>query len=95
MPISSWQIRYADGSSASGTVGTDVLKVGGITIQNQAIELANDLSQSFLNFSGDGLMGLAFGRINTVRPMPVQTPIQNMIEEDLIDKRLFTAKLSS
>ena len=35
---STWKISYGDGSSASGTVGTDTVNVGGLVIQNQSIE---------------------------------------------------------
>ena len=74
-----WQIQYGDGSTASGDVGTDVLNVGGLVIEGQAIEEAEKLSASFQSGSGDGLLGLAFGSINTVKPKPVQTPVENMI----------------
>lgn len=55
-----WQIQYGDGSTASGNVGTDVLEIGGLTIQNQAIELAETLSAQFASGAGDGLLGLAW-----------------------------------
>ena len=70
----SWKISYGDGSSASGSVGTDTLQLGGITIENQAIELATQISSSFQNEQSSGLLGLAFGTINTVQPTPVKTP---------------------
>ena len=46
-PGAHWNITYGDGSSASGHVGTDVVQIGGITIHNQDIEVANKLSQQF------------------------------------------------
>ena len=55
-----WNITYGDGSSASGHVGTDVVEIGGIVVQNQAVEVANKMSAQFRRFAGDGLMGLAF-----------------------------------
>jgi hypothetical protein len=42
-----WKISYGDGSSASGDVGTDVIDLGGLKVENQAIELAKQLSQQF------------------------------------------------
>ena len=94
---SSWKISYGDNSSASGSVGTDVVNLGGLIIQNQAIELANTLSTQFQQDSSDGLLGLAFGSINTVTPKSVQTPVENMISQNDIPKtsELFTAKLGS
>jgi len=94
---SKWQISYGDSSSASGTVGTDNVTIGGLTIKNQAVELAKTASDQFIQGAGDGLLGLAFGSINTVTPTPVQTPVENMITEDEIpaSAELFTAKLGS
>ncbi|KAI7971667.1 hypothetical protein EIK77_002668 [Talaromyces pinophilus] len=90
-----WQISYGDGSSASGDVGTDTLDLGGIKVKNQAIELAKNLSTQFQQSEGDGLLGLAWGSINTVQPQAVQTPMQNLISQNLIpsDAQLFTAHL--
>lgn len=84
-------------SSASGTVGTDLVNLGGLKIKNQAIELADDLSPSFQMIPGDGLLGLAFGFINHVSPLPVATPPENLAAQGNIpqDKQLFTAYLSS
>lgn len=94
---STWKISYGDSSSASGTVGTDTVVVGGLAIKNQAIELAKTMSDQFVQGSGDGLLGLAWGSINTVTPEPVQTPVENMITQDDIPKEseLFTAYLGS
>lgn len=55
-----WNITYGDGSSASGTVGTDVVSIGGVEVKNQAVELANKLSPEFQQSAGDGLCGLAW-----------------------------------
>lgn len=79
MSGSTWKITYGDGSGASGTVGTDNVTIGDITIQHQAIELANKVSSQFQNQSSSGLLGLAWGSINTVTPQQVKTPVDNMI----------------
>lgn len=94
---STWQISYGDGSSASGTVGTDNVTIGGLTIKNQAVELAKTLSTEFASDSSDGLLGLAWPTINTVKPTPVATPVENMITQDDIpsNMELFTAYLGS
>ena len=74
-----------------------MVNVGGLIIQDQAIELAKDLSAQFQQDTSDGLLGLAFGSINTVTPKPVQTPVENMISQNDIPKKseLFTASLGS
>ncbi|KAL1852712.1 hypothetical protein Plec18167_008967 [Paecilomyces lecythidis] len=92
-----WQISYGDSSSASGSVGTDNVNIGGVVVKNQAVELAKQISSQFQQGSGDGLLGLAWGNINTVKPSPVKTPVENMIAQDDIPKsaELFTANLGS
>lgn len=94
---SSWKISYGDSSSASGTVATDNVNIGGLLIKNQTIELANQLSTEFASGVGDGLLGLAFGTINTVTPTPAKTPVDNMIAQADIpaEQELFTAYLGS
>lgn len=66
-------------------------------VQGQSIELAKDISAQFAQGVGDGLLGLAFGAINTVSPRPVKTPVENMIAQQDIPQsaELFTAKLGS
>ena len=93
----SWKISYGDGSSASGTVGTDNVTIGGLTITKQTIELAKTLSTEFASGAGDGLLGLAFSNINTVTPGPAHTPVENMISQSDISasEELFTANLGS
>lgn len=74
-----------------------MVNLGGIIIKNQSIELANTLSTQFQQDTSDGLLGLAFGSINTVQPQAVQTPVENMISQSDIPKtsELFTANLGS
>ena len=71
--------------------------LGGLTVENQAVELASRLSPQFTAGAGDGLLGLAFGKINTVKPKQVATPVENMITQQDIQKNqeLFTCYLGS
>ncbi|ORY01118.1 aspartic proteinase precursor [Clohesyomyces aquaticus] len=94
---STWKIAYGDRSTASGIVGTDNVTLGGLCVEKQAIELASQLSPQFVKGAGDGLLGLAFGAINTVKPKPVATPVENMILQADIskDQELFTCYLGS
>ncbi|KAK4557096.1 hypothetical protein LTR86_006077 [Recurvomyces mirabilis] len=93
MDGSTWSITYGDQSSASGTVGTDTIVLGGLTVHNQAIESADKTSSEFTQQSSDGLLGLAYSSINTVQPTPVATPVENMIAQKDISgaSQLFTA----
>ena len=78
-------------------MGTDNVNIGGLVIKAQTIELAKNLSTEFQTGVGDGLLGLAFGTINTVTPTPAKTPVENMIAQQDIpaDQELFTAYLGS
>ena len=80
LPGEKWDITFGDGSHAEGTVGLDTLTVGGLIIQRQAIETATKISKQFKTGEGDGLLGLAFGTINTVVPDQQKTPVDNMIK---------------
>src|SRR3954468_397008 len=75
----SWQIAYADGSGASGTVGTDDVSVGETKVQGQVIELATKVSSSFVQGANDGLLGLSFSSINTGMPPHQSTSNMSLI----------------
>lgn len=60
-----WRILYGDGSSANGIVGTDRVEVGGAVVEKQAVELARNVSQGFVDDkNNDGLVGMGFSNIN-------------------------------
>ncbi|KAH8696651.1 pepsin-type protease [Talaromyces proteolyticus] len=74
-----FSISYGDGSSASGNVGTDIVNIGGATVQTQAVELAKNVSGSFLSdTSSNGLVGFAFSKLNTVKPTQQKTFFDNV-----------------
>ncbi|KAJ6260051.1 Type I transmembrane sorting receptor [Drechslerella dactyloides] len=87
-----WKIEYADGSSASGTVVIDKVKIGGIAVATQAVEVASKISSSFNDFEGDGLLGLGFSTINTVSPSKQKTWFENALPQ--LKSKVFTADLN-
>lgn len=93
----SWKISYGDGSSASGDVGTDDVNLGGLDIPKQSVELAKSVSSEFAQNTGDGLLGLAFSKINTVTKShsskPQKTPVENLVANNTLpaDAQLFTS----
>ncbi len=88
----SFSISYGDGSGAAGNVGTDVVNIGGATVTRQAVELATAVSASFTQDSAnDGLLGLAFSQLNTVKPQKQKTFFDNLLPQ--LAEPVFTADL--
>ena len=92
---SSFKISFGDGSAAEGNiVGTDTVDIGGATATGQTVELATAVSQSFIeDTQSNGLVGLAFSKINTVLPQPATTFLDT-IQKDLA-LPVMTASLKS
>lgn len=87
-----WNIRYGDGSGASGVVYADKVTIGGVTATSQAVEAATSVSSSFASDqNNDGLVGLSFSTINTVSPVK-QLTFFDSIKSTLVSP-LFTATL--
>lgn len=89
---SSWKISYGDGSSSSGNVYTDLVTIGNLSVQSQAVESATQVSSEFTADSKmSGLVGLAFSSINTVSPKAQNTFFDNAMPK--LSQPVFTADL--
>lgn len=87
-----WDISYGDGSGAGGSVYADKVVVGGVTATSQAVEAATSVSSQFTqDTDNDGLLGLAFSTINTVRPQQQNTFFDTV--KGSLAQKLFTADL--
>jgi aspergillopepsin I len=74
-----WKIAYGDGSGANGQVYLDRVGIGAITYPNQAIGAAATVSTSFARDQAiDGLLGLAFSKLNAIRPKSQLTWFDNI-----------------
>lgn len=92
MDGSSWKISYGDGSSSSGNVYKDVVTIGNLSVQSQAVESATQVSSEFTADSAmSGLVGLAFSSINTVSPKAQNTFFDNAMPK--LSQPVFTADL--
>lgn len=91
---STWDISYGDGSSSSGDVYYDNVTVGGLSVYPMAVEAATDVSAEFTADEDiDGLLGLAFSKLNTVSPKKQKTFFE--AARATLDKYLFTADLKA
>ncbi|KAJ0122310.1 hypothetical protein N8I77_011852 [Diaporthe amygdali] len=91
---STWDISYGDGSSSSGEVYYDNVTVGGLSVYPMAVEAATDVSAEFTADTDiDGLLGLAFGKLNTVSPTKQKTFFE--AARATLDKYVFTADLKA
>ncbi|KAF2492385.1 Asp-domain-containing protein [Lophium mytilinum] len=87
-----WKISYGDGSGAAGKVYADKVVVGGVTATSQAVEAATSISTQFQqDTNNDGLLGLSFSSINTVKPK-AQTTFFDTVKSTLA-KPLFGVDL--
>ncbi|KAF2864308.1 acid protease [Piedraia hortae CBS 480.64] len=87
-----WKIGYADGSGASGDVFADKVTIGGVTATRQAVEAATSVSSHFASRkNNDGLVGLAFSSINTVKPKRQLTFFDTI--KDSLPQKLFACAL--
>ncbi|KAF9979447.1 hypothetical protein BGZ65_006557 [Modicella reniformis] len=88
----SWEITYGDHSNASGILGSDIVSVGGVAVR-QTIGLATQESSQFEGSPEDGLFGLGFNTIESVRG--VQTFLDNAIAAGLLAKPVVSVFLPS
>jgi aspergillopepsin I len=74
-----WKISYGDRSGANGQVYLDRVGVGNFSVDKQAVQAASSVSKAFSDDAhNDGLLGLAFSKLNTIKPTKQQTWFDNV-----------------
>ncbi|SGZ18061.1 BQ5605_C020g09161 [Microbotryum silenes-dioicae] len=58
------ETNYVDGTTTEGSVVTDTVKVGGISVTKQAIISSTSMSKTVKGLPSDGLLGLAFSELS-------------------------------
>ncbi|KAF9089933.1 hypothetical protein BGX23_006357 [Mortierella sp. AD031] len=87
-----WEISYGDGSGANGFLASDIVNVGGIQVR-QTIGLSTNETDEFATSPEDGLFGLGFNTIETVRG--VKTFMDNVIAAKAVALPVISAYLPS
>ena len=97
IPNETWNITYGDKTGASGIVYSETVNVGPVAVTKQAVEVATSISPTFQRDPADGLLGLAFSGINTVKTNGQRTPqntfFQNAITQKILNKPVFGVSL--
>jgi hypothetical protein len=81
-------IRYGTGS-IHARIGHDTLHIGTMTLKNQWIADATQLSSEFKNLPIDGIMGLGLAKLGKADPNRL-TLVENMVQQGLIEKAMFS-----
>lgn len=77
----SWSFSNGE-LNASGSVGTDVVSIGGAVVPAQAIQLVDEATSDFIVANHfDGIVGLGFSGRNKIRPLRQLTLFDNMRSE--------------
>ncbi|KAK3303950.1 aspartic peptidase domain-containing protein [Chaetomium strumarium] len=89
-----WSITYGDGSASRGNVYIDNFTVGGLSVAQQAVQTAQQVSSSFTSETNiDGLLGLGFSTLNTVSPKSQLTFFDNA--KATLDSPVFAVDLKA
>uniref|UniRef100_A0A093UKD8 Aspartic protease pep1 n=1 Tax=Talaromyces marneffei PM1 TaxID=1077442 RepID=A0A093UKD8_TALMA len=74
-----WSLTYGDGGNVRGKVFKDIVEIGGVVADEQAVEAAESASTSITyNLESDGVVGLAFPTINQIKPIPQKPFFENV-----------------
>lgn len=90
-PGNKLSISYGDGSSSSGPVYFDTVRVAGLAATGQQLGAATTMSSDFASDPQDGLMGMAYQSISQMGGKPF---FQNLMAENAVASPVFSFKLA-
>lgn len=76
--------------AVKGTLATDVVSIGGLTVGNQAFGAVSSESEDFNSYPNSGLLGMAFG---TIAQSKKATIFENLVAEKKLAAPLFSVHL--
>ncbi|KAH9948108.1 aspartic peptidase domain-containing protein [Amylocystis lapponica] len=88
----SFDISYQDGSTAEGDVATDTVSVAGVSVTGQKFSPVTTESGEFQKDPADGLMGLAFTAISSLKTSPY---FLTAVSQKAVSQGVFAFKLAS
>jgi len=74
-----FSITYGDGSNCQGHNGSDIISIGGATIR-QGIDITTSVSSNLLSSTLDGIMGLGFSALMSIRGTSILVHIETNIQ---------------
>ena len=93
----SFKLSYGDNTSLSGAVAKEEVKIGGLIVDGQTIELPDSVSSGITADNSDGIIGLGFQSINSIsengKLSPQPTWFENVMWQ--LVNPLFTANLKT
>lgn len=93
-----FDIQYGIGD-VIGSYATETVAMGGLTVRNQMVGLANqtaDLLSSSAEDGSNGIMGLAFPGLNQAGGIPQDVPwVFNLVNQSVISEPVFSIYLNS
>ncbi|KAG0269042.1 hypothetical protein DFQ27_004974 [Actinomortierella ambigua] len=89
-----FEMSFGDGSKVEGDCFEDTVTIGDLKAEKQAIGVARQYSTNMSpdQFPADGLLGLAFESLSTLKASPL---VQTLVSQGQLDASVFSLKLAS
>ena len=92
LPGASFNISYVDHDTLAGSMGTDIVFIGGATVIRQPFGLASTFSEGLQStVNQDGVLGMGFSLLSKAEPTPQKSFFENVMGH--LDEPIFTADL--